>query len=101
MSFTVAAVITILGMAIVTWLTRAGGFWLARRVVIEGRLKAALEAAPPAILTGIVAPIVFLQGPAEAIGVVTTAIIALKAPTLVAVCLGVVAVALLRYLLPV
>jgi len=100
MSFSFDSVITILGMATVTWLARAGGFLLVRRFVIEGRLKAALEAAPPAILTGIVAPIVFLQGPAEAIGVAVTAIAALKAPTLVAVCLGVATVAFIRYLLP-
>ena len=101
MSFSFDAVITIVGMAIVTWLSRASGFWLVRRIVIEGRLKAALEAAPPAILTGIVAPIVFLQGPAEAVGVAVTAIAALKAPTLVAVCLGVAVVAALRYVLSV
>ncbi len=101
MSFSVDAVLTILGMAAVTWLTRASGFWLVRRVDISGRLKAALEAAPPAILTGIVAPIVFLQGPAEAIGVVVTALASLKLPTLASVALGVAVVAGLRFVLPV
>ena len=96
MSFSYDAVLTILGMAAVTWLTRASGFWLVRHVVIEGRLKAALESAPPAILTGIVAPIVFLQGPAEAVGVVVTALVSLKLPTLVAVCIGVAVVAAVR-----
>ncbi|MEQ9491862.1 MAG: AzlD domain-containing protein [Alphaproteobacteria bacterium] len=99
MSFSYEAVLTILGMASVTWLTRASGFWLVRRVVIEGRLKAALESAPPAILTGIVAPIVFLQGPAEAAGVVVTALASLKLPTLAAVVLGVAVVAGLRLVL--
>lgn len=96
MSFSLEAVLAITGMALVTWMTRAAGFLLVRRVIIEGRLKAALEAAPAAILTGIVAPIVFLQGPAEAIGVAVTALAALKLPTLVSVCVGVAVVAALR-----
>ena len=101
MTFTYEAVLAILGMALVTWLTRAGGFLLVRRVVIAGRFKAALESAPAAILTGIVAPIVFLQGPAEAVGVAVTALSALKLPTLVSVCIGVGVVAAGRLLLSV
>jgi uncharacterized membrane protein len=47
----------ILGAAIVTYLTRAGGFWvLSRFEHIHPRVEAGLNAVPAAVLTTIVAP---------------------------------------------
>lgn len=46
----------ILGMAIVTYLTRAGGYWLVGRVTLGARAQAALDAVPGAVLISVIAP---------------------------------------------
>jgi uncharacterized membrane protein len=47
----------IIAAAIVTYLTRAGGFWvLSRFERIHPRVEAGLNAVPPAVLTTLVAP---------------------------------------------
>ncbi len=91
-----ATVITIAGMAFVTWLCRMTGYALARRIAITGRAKAALEAMPPAILTAIIAPMAFSEGIAEAIAAAVTVLVAMRLPTLVAVAIGVATVVLIR-----
>lgn len=92
------ALLAIAGMALATLLTRLSGYWLIGFVPIRGRVKAALEAAPAAILTAIVAPMALAQGPAEAAGVAATALAALRLPTLAAVALGVAVVVAGRHL---
>jgi uncharacterized membrane protein len=47
---------TIAGMALLTYLTRAGGVWLAGRVSQPDRLEAWLRPVPGALLAAIVAP---------------------------------------------
>lgn len=91
-----ATVLTIAGMASVTWVTRMSGYLFGRRLNIEGRTKAALEAMPPAILTAIIAPMILTQGGAEAIAALVTVIAAIRLPTIVAIVLGVGTVVLLR-----
>ena len=91
-----ATVLTIAGMALVTWLSRMTGYALARRVAITGNAKAALEAMPPAILTAIIAPMAFSEGIAEAVAAAVTVLAALRLPTLVAVAIGVATVVLIR-----
>jgi uncharacterized membrane protein len=87
----------IFGMAVTTYATRLAGYWLLRGRSISGRVKAALEAVPPAILTAVIAPTVFLQGPVGIIaGVVTIVTALLRAPLLVTIAVGVGTVALLR-----
>jgi uncharacterized membrane protein len=89
--------VAILGMALATYATRLAGFWLLQGRVISGRMKAALEAVPPAILTAVIAPTVFLHGPVGIIaGVATLAAALLRAPLLVTIAVGVGCVALLR-----
>ena len=90
----------IVGMASATVLTRLAGFWLVQKITIEGRLAAALEAVPGAILISLIAPIVFAKGPAEGFAGLVTVLIAKRAPALVAVAGGVATVALLRAVLP-
>jgi uncharacterized membrane protein len=90
--------IAIAGMAAATYATRLAGYWLLQGRVVGGRLKAALEAVPPAILTAVIAPTVFLEGPAGMIGGAVTLLVAmLRAPLLVTIVAGVGTVALLRY----
>lgn len=88
-------IIILAGLA--TYGTRLAGYWLLRNVTITGRTKAALDAVPPAILTAVIAPAVFLQGPIEMIaGAVTLASALLRMPLLVTILAGVGVVAGLR-----
>jgi uncharacterized membrane protein len=91
--------LAILGMGVTTYATRLAGYWLLQGREISGRFKAALEAVPPAILTAVIAPTVFLQGPAEMIsGAITLTAAVLKLPLLATIAVGVGSVALLRHI---
>ena len=64
---------TIIAMAAATYLTRIGGLYLMKGLAVKGRLKAALDALPPAVLMAVIAPTVLATGPAETISAVITA----------------------------
>jgi uncharacterized membrane protein len=71
-----------------------------RGVVMKGRLKAALDALPPAILMAVIAPTILTTGLAESIAAVLTAAVAfMRAPLVVTVLTGVISVVLLRMVL--
>jgi uncharacterized membrane protein len=92
-----AFVLTILGMGVAVYASRLAGFWLLQGVTIEGRLKTALEAVPPAILTAVIAPTLFLQGLPEFLaGGVTLTAALLRLPLLVCIAIGCASVAVLR-----
>ena len=92
------ALLTILGMAIVTYLTRAGGFYLVKKIKISGRFESFLKALPGTILISIIAPTVLSTGPAEGGASLLTAITAWRTKNLpIAMIVGIVSVALLRY----
>ncbi|GAB4359086.1 MAG: hypothetical protein Kow00114_11750 [Kiloniellaceae bacterium] len=86
----------ILGMALATWLTRYLGYWLVRRMTVSGRLAAALDAVPGAILMAIIAPKALATGPAETLAAALTVLLALRLPLIVAVAGGCLGVVLLR-----
>ena len=87
-------------MGLATYGTRLSGYLLLRGMKIEGRVKAAIDAVPPAILTAVIAPDVFLQGWAEMIaGAVTLGVALLRAPLLVTIGAGVASVVALRHIL--
>jgi uncharacterized membrane protein len=89
--------LAILGMAVVTYATRLAGYWLLQGREINGRMLVALEAVPPAILTAVIAPAVFMQGPVSMVaGAATLASALLRMPLLVTIAVGVVSVAVLR-----
>jgi uncharacterized membrane protein len=86
-----------LGMGLATYGTRLAGYWLLQGRTIKGRFLVALEAVPPAILTAVIAPAVFMEGPASMLAGATTLISALlRLPLLVTIGIGVASVALLR-----
>lgn len=58
------SLLAILLMGLVTYATRAGGFWLARRVTPGPHLRAWLEHLPGAVFAAMVAPMVAGAGPA-------------------------------------
>jgi uncharacterized membrane protein len=98
MSIDGAALAAILGMATATYVTRVLGLWLVRLVRVRGRVKAALDAVPPAILMAVIAPTVLATGVAETGAAAVTAVAALRFPLLAAVATGVAAVVALRWL---
>ena len=92
-----ATLLAIMGMALATYATRASGLYLMRGVTVKGRLKAALDALPPAILMAVIAPTILTTGIAETIAAAITAAVALmRFPLVVVILTGVVSVVLLR-----
>jgi uncharacterized membrane protein len=84
-------------MGLATYTSRLAGYWLLRGKPVTGRAKAAMDAVPPAILTAVIAPTVFLQGPAEMLaGAVTLASALMRMPLLITILVGVGSVAGLR-----
>ena len=96
MSLEPSTLLAIAAMAIVTYATRIGGFWIVRFVPVAGRWRAALEAVPAAVLMSVIAPMVFMTGPAESIAAAVTLLAAMRLPLIVAVIAGVVSVVMLR-----
>jgi uncharacterized membrane protein len=87
-------------MGLATYTTRISGLLLMNGVEVKGRLKAALDAVPPAVLMAVIAPKVFLSGPPEAIAGIATGISAfLRLPLLVTIFVGMASVVGLRFLI--
>ncbi len=92
--------ITILGMALVTYATRAGGFWLMGLVTPSPRVEAWLRQIPGAVLVAIVAPTVLASSLAETLAALATVLVAIRTKNvLIAMLVGVAAVWLLRLIL--
>ena len=88
--------VAIAGMALVTLATRFAGYWMVRRFTLSPRVGAALESVPPAILAAIVAPAVLAAGWPEALAGLAVVVLALRAPSLVAIAAGVALLVALR-----
>jgi uncharacterized membrane protein len=99
MNLDTTTLIAILAMAAVTYLTRIAGMFVADRLVVTGRAKAAFDAIPPAVLVAVIAPTALTTGWAEAIAAAITAIAAFRLPLLGTVAVGVIAVVVLRNLI--
>jgi uncharacterized membrane protein len=97
MSLDPAILLAIIGMALATYATRVSGLYLMRGVTVKGRLKAALDAMPPAILMAVIAPTILATGIAETIAAAITATAAfMRLPFIVTILIGVISVVLLR-----
>lgn len=55
----------ILGMAVLTYVTKAGGLWVLEQVELSDRAKSGLEALPGGIIIAILAPELLQGGPPE------------------------------------
>ena len=66
MSLDTTTLLAILAMAVVTYVTRIAGLFVADRLVLTGRAKAAFDAIPPAVLVAVIAPTALTTGWAEA-----------------------------------
>ena len=81
-----ATLLATMGMALATYATRASGLYLMRGVTVKGRLKAALDALPPAILMAVIAPTILTTGIAETLAAALTAVSAfMRAPLVVTI----------------
>ncbi|HLL79643.1 MAG TPA: AzlD domain-containing protein [Ktedonobacteraceae bacterium] len=89
--------LTILGMALATYLTRAGGLFLMSFITPSPRVEAWLRQIPGAVLISIIAPTVFLSSLAQTLAALITLLAAIYTKNLlVAIIAGVAAVSLLR-----
>ena len=91
--------LAIIAMAVVTYVTRIAGLFVADRLALSGRAKAAFDAIPPAVLVAVVAPTALTTGWAEAIATAITVIAATRLPLLATILVGVVSVVVLRAVL--
>jgi uncharacterized membrane protein len=94
------ALLVILAMAVVTYLTKTGGLWIVDRIELSERLEAGLSVLPGAIVIAVLGPELAAGGPAEwgAAGLVL-AVMWRTESILLALCTGVVAVVALRSVL--
>ena len=99
MTLDTTTLLAILAMAAVTYLTRIAGLFMADRLVLTGRAKAAFDAIPPAVLVAVIAPTALTTGWAEAIAAGITTVAAFRLPLLATVAVGVIAVVVLRNLI--
>ena len=92
--------LTILGMALVTYATRAGGFWLMGLVTPSPRVEAWLKQIPGAVLVALIAPTVLASSIAETLAAIATVLVAIRTKNvLIAMLVGVAAVALSRLII--
>lgn len=94
------AIVTILGMALVTYITRAGGLWLMSFVTPSPRVESWLRQIPGAVLVAIVAPTVLASTLAGTLASLIAVLVAWRSKNvLVAMIVSVAAVWILRHLL--
>jgi uncharacterized membrane protein len=92
--------LVIAAMAVVTYLTRIGGFIVMGYVPLTRRVRAFLQALPGAVVVAIVLPIVVKDGgPAVLAVAVALVVMAWRKNDLIAVICGVAAAALVRAVL--
>lgn len=89
----------IVAMGIVTYFTRVAGIFVAGRMNLKGRAKAAFDAIPPAVLIAVIAPTALATGWAETIAALIAAAISTRVPLLVTIATGVIAVVILRLII--
>ena len=96
----VATLVTIVGMAVVTYLTRALGFLLLRNRTLGPQLTQVLNAAPGCVLIAVIAPKFVSGHPADLIALGLTVYAAARFSLLPVVVFAIVVTGLLRVLLP-
>ncbi len=97
MTADLSVVLAILAMGLATYATRVAGYWLLQGREVRGRLKAAMDAVPPAILVSVIAPTLLMNGSNNIIaGALTVGSAMLRLPLLVTIAVGVGSVAALR-----
>ncbi len=99
-SLELLVIITIVCMAAVTYLTRAGGLFIVSRINPSPGIRAFLTHMPSSILVAIIVPSLAGKGPSEMIAAGVTAIMAVCTRNLVlSLAAGLLTVSLLRHYL--
>ena len=96
----IATLSTIVGMAVVTCLTRALGFVLLRKHTLGPQLTQVLNAAPGCVLIAVIAPKFVTGQPADLIALGLTVYAATRYSILPVVLFAIVITGMLRLLLP-
>lgn len=91
--------LTILAMALVTYLTRVLGFVMLRNRTISPVLQEVLQAAPGCVLIAVIAPKFASGNPADLIALALSLFAATRLTILPVVLIAIVAAAVLRFLL--
>lgn len=97
-AFDTAAVIAILGMGVVTYITRAGGFWLMGYVTLSPRLERFLRQTAGGVLVAIVVAAVMNGDPAMWVGLAAAVgiMIAIR-KSMTAIAIGMILAIAIRY----
>lgn len=94
-----AVVAVILAMAVVTYLTKAGGLWLVTRLDLSERVEVGLDALPGAVVVAFVAPALADGGVPEWAAAAATVVVARRTGNLlVSLTVGVAVVLVIRTL---
>lgn len=97
MSVHPSALLAIVLMGIVTYATRAGGYWIMGRVTLSPRVAAMLAYLPGAVLTSLVVPAVLGEGIAGVVALGVTAVaMRWRGNLLLAMVAGIVTIQLMR-----
>lgn len=92
-------ILAIAGMGVATYLTRVSGFYLLSGLTVSGRMKAALDALPPAVLMAVIAPVILTTGRAETLAAAITAVAGFfRLPLALTILIGIASVVVLRWL---
>lgn len=92
-------VLTILSMALVTYMTRVLGYWALRNRTLGERATIVLEAVPGCVLICVIAPVFTTSRPANLIALALTVLAATRLSILPTVAVGIGSAALLRHLM--
>ena len=76
MEISAVSLVAIVGMALVTYATRAGGLWIMGRVTTSARIEAWLRHIPGSVLISLVAPLMLAGGVAEMLAVIAVVLVA-------------------------
>lgn len=91
------ALLAIVLMTIVTYATRAGGYWIMGRVTLSPRVAVVLTSLPGAVLTALVVPAVLEEGIAGVTALAATAaVMRWRGNLLLAMLAGIVTIQLMR-----
>lgn len=101
MSFDIAFLPLLVVMAVTSFVTRAGGFWLMRYVSTTPAIEAALKATPLAVMVGIVTPVAARGNFPELVALAAILVtVRITGNDLIGAIIGVATVALLRQVQP-
>lgn len=93
-------ILTIILMALTTYMTRILGFVLLRNRTLSPRLQSVMEAAPGCVLIAVIAPMFVSNHPADLLALAITLFACTRFSLLPVVLIAVVSTGVLRHLMP-